>query len=139
MSWAVFVNKATGVQFAFISTHWDFGDEENKQKMRKVQAEEMSKKIADLKAEYNCPVIITGDFNCNNTSNSYNYFMSINGMTNAITSSEYYYNAKGTTTIDFIMITTGDGVFKGYRKLVDNGIQQISDHPANLADIDLLP
>ena len=64
--------------------------------------------------------------------------MGINGMTNAITSSEHYYNAKGTSTIDFIMITTGDGIFKGYRKLIDNGIQQISDHPANLADIDLI-
>lgn len=139
MSWAIFVNKTTGVKFAFISTHWDFGDEENKQQMRKVQAEEMSKKIADLKAEYNCPVIITGDFNCNTNSDSYNYFMSINGMTNALTSSEHYYNAKGTTSIDLIMITNGDGVFKGYRKLIDNGIAQISDHPANLADIDLLP
>ena len=139
MSWAIFVNKATGVQFAFISTHWDFGEEAEKQQMRKVQADEMSKKIAELKAEYNCPVIITGDFNCNNNSDSYKYFMGINGMTNAITNSEYYYNAKGTTTIDFIMVTTGDGVFKGYRKLVDNGIAQISDHPANLADIDLLP
>ena len=99
----------------------------------------MSKKIADLKAEYNCPVIITGDFNCNNNSESYKYFMGINGMTNAITSSEYYYNAKGTSTIDFIMITNGDGVFKGYKKLINNGIEQISDHPANLADIDLIP
>ena len=139
MSWAIFVNKSTGVKFAFISTHWDFGNEENKQQMRKVQAEEMSKKIADLKAEYNCPVIITGDFNCNNNSDSYKYFMGINGMTNAITSSEYYYDAKGTTTIDFIMITNGDGVFKGYKKLINNGIEQISDHPANLADIDLIP
>ena len=139
MSWAIFMDTAKGVKFAFISTHWDFGDEENKQQMRKVQAEEMSKKIADLKAEYNCPVIITGDFNCNNNSDSYKYFMSINGMTNAITNSEYYYNSKGTSTIDFIMITNGDGVFKGYRKLIDNGIAQISDHPANLADIDLLP
>lgn len=139
MSWAIFMEPATGVKFAFISTHWDFGNEDNKQQMRKVQADEMSAKIAALKAEYNCPVIITGDFNCSNVSDSYNYFMSINGMTNAITNSEYYYNAKGTTTIDFIMITNGDGVFKGYRKLIDNGIAQISDHPANLADIDLLP
>ena len=138
MSWAIFMDSAKGVKFAFISTHWDFGDEENKQQMRKVQADEMAKKIADLKAEYNCPVIITGDFNCNNNSDSYKYFMGINGMTNAITSSEHYYNAKGTSTIDFIMITTGDGIFKGYRKLIDNGIQQISDHPANLADIDLI-
>ncbi len=139
MSWAIFMEPATGVKFAFISTHWDFGEEENKQKMRKVQADEMSKKIEALKAEYDCPVIITGDFNCSNVSDSYNYFMSINGMTNALTSSEYYYNAKGTTSIDFIMITNGDGVFKGYRKLIDNGLSQISDHPANLADIDLLP
>lgn len=139
MSWAIFVNKSTGVKFAFISTHWDFGDEENKQQMRKVQAEEMSKKITELKALHNCPVIITGDFNCNNNSDSYKYFMSINGMTNAITDSEYYYNSKGTTTIDFIMITNGDGVFKGYKKLINNGIAQISDHPANLADIDLIP
>ena len=83
------MEPATGVKFAFISTHWDFGDEENKQQMRKVQADEMSAKIAALKAEYNCPVIITGDFNCSNVSDSYNYFMSINGMTNAITNSEY--------------------------------------------------
>lgn len=138
MSWAIFMDSAKGVKFAFISTHWDFGDEAEKQQMRKVQADEMAKKIADLKAEYGCPVIITGDFNCNNNSDSYKYFMGINGMTNAITSSEHYYNAKGTSTIDFIMITTGDGVFKGYRKLIDNGIQQISDHPANLADIDLI-
>jgi len=139
MSWAIFMAPATGVKFAFISTHWDFGTEDNKQAMRKVQAEEMSAKIAALKAEYNCPVIITGDFNCNNTSDSYKYFMDINGMTNALTNSEHYYNAKGTNSIDFIMVTTGDGVFKGYRKLIDNGLSHISDHPANLADIDLLP
>lgn len=139
MSWAVFTEPATGVRFAFISTHWDFGNEEEKQNMRKVQAEEMTAKINALKAEYSCPVIITGDFNCSNTSDSYKYFMSINGMTNAITSSEYYYNAKGTTTIDFIMITNGDGVFKGYKKLINNGLDHISDHPSNLADIDLLP
>ncbi|MGM9642453.1 MAG: hypothetical protein ACI3XI_04505, partial [Eubacteriales bacterium] len=89
------------------------------------------------KAQYGCPVIITGDFNCSNTSDSYNYFMSKNGMTNALTSSEYYYNAQGTTSIDFIMITTGDGTFKGYRKLQQNGLNKVSDHWANLADIDL--
>ncbi len=139
MSWAVFTEPATGVKFVFISTHWDFGDEDNKQQMRKVQAEEMTAKIRALKAEYNCPVIITGDFNCNNNSESYKYFMGMNGMINAITNSEYYYNSKGTTTIDFIMITDGDGVFKGYRKLIDNGLSDISDHPANLADIDIIP
>lgn len=139
MSWAVFLDPKTGVKFAFISTHWDFGDEDNKQAMRKVQAEEMTKKIQTLKAEWNCPVIITGDFNCNNNSDSYKYFMSINGMTNALTNSEAYYNAKGTTSIDFVMITTGDGVFKNYRKLLDNGLETLSDHKANLADIDLIP
>lgn len=139
MSWAVFMNPKTGVKFAFISTHWDFGNEDNKQQMRKVQAEEMTKKIESLKAEYGCPVIITGDFNCNNNSDSYKYFMSINGMTNALTNSEYYYNSKGTNSIDFVMITKEDGVFKGYRKLLDNGLETLSDHKANLADIDLIP
>jgi endonuclease/exonuclease/phosphatase family metal-dependent hydrolase len=139
MSWAVFSDKQTGVRFAFISTHWDFGNEDNKQKMRKIQAEEMTAKINSLKAEYGCPVIITGDFNCNNNSDSYKYFMSINGMTNALTNSEYYYNSKGTNSIDFVMITKEDGVFKGYRKLLDNGLETLSDHKANLADIDLIP
>jgi endonuclease/exonuclease/phosphatase family metal-dependent hydrolase len=139
MSWAVFMDPKTGVKFAFISTHWDFGDEDNKQKMRKVQAEEMTAKIKSLKAEYNCPVIITGDFNCNNSSSSYKYFMEINGMTNALTNSEYYYNSKGTSSIDFVMITKEDGVFKGYRKLLENGLETLSDHKANLADIDLIP
>ena len=139
MSWAVFLDPKTGVKFAFISTHWDFGDEDNKQAMRKVQAEEMTKKIQTLKAEWGCPVIITGDFNCNNNSDSYKYFMSINGMTNALTNSEAYYNAKGTTSIDFVMITSGDGVFMNYRKLLDNGLETLSDHKANLAYIDLIP
>jgi endonuclease/exonuclease/phosphatase family metal-dependent hydrolase len=139
MSWAVFMDPKTGVKFAFISTHWDFGDEDNKQKMRKVQAEEMTAKIKSLKAEHNCPVIITGDFNCNNSSSSYKYFMEINGMTNALTNSEYYYNSKGTSSIDFVMITKEDGVFKGYRKLLENGLDVLSDHKANLADIDLIP
>ena len=139
MSWAVFSDSKTGIKFAFISTHWDFGDEENKQQMRKVQAEEMTAKIKSLKKQYNCPVIITGDFNCNNSSSSYKYFMEINGMTNALTNSEYYYNAKNTSSIDFVMITKEDGVFKGYRKLLENGLETLSDHKANLADIDLIP
>lgn len=137
MSWAIFESKTDGTRFAFISTHWDFGNETEKQEMRKVQANEMSAMIASLKAQYGCPVIITGDFNCSNTSDSYNYFMSKNGMTNALTSSEYYYNAQGTTSIDFIMITTGDGTFKGYKKLQQNGLNMVSDHWPNLADIDL--
>lgn len=138
MSWAVLLDKTTGLQFAFISTHWDFGDEENKQEMRKVQAEEMTQKIKSLKSEYSCPVIITGDFNCSNISASYDYFMSINGMTNALTDSQYYYNSKGTTSIDFVMITKEDGTFVGYRKLLENGLETLSDHKANMADIDLI-
>ncbi len=137
MSWAIFENKTNGTKFAFISTHWDFGNEAEKQQMRKVQADEITAKINSLKAEYGCPVIITGDFNCNNLSESYYYFMDKNGMTNALTDSEYYYNAKGTNSIDFVMITTGDGVFKGYKKLQENGLEKVSDHWANLADIDL--
>jgi hypothetical protein len=65
--------------------------------------------------------------------------MEINGMTNALTNSEYYYNAKGTSSIDFVMITKEDGVFKGYRKLLENGLDVLSDHKANLVDIDLIP
>ena len=139
MSWAVLKDKNTGLQFAFISTHWDFGSEPEKEQMRKVQADEITQKIKSLKSEYSCPVIITGDFNCNNLSTSYDYFMSINGMTNALTSSEHYYNAKGTSSIDFVMITKEDGVFKGYRKLLENGLDKVSDHYANMADIDLIP
>ena len=60
-------------------------------------------------------------------------------MVNALTDSEYYYNSKGTSSIDFVMITKGDGVFKGYRKLLENGLETLSDHKANLADIDLIP
>ncbi len=137
MSWAILQDKTSGTKFAFISTHWDFGSETAKEEMRRVQADELTAKIKSLKAEYNCPVIITGDFNCSNASESYSYFMAKNGMTNALTSSEYYYNAKGTNSIDFVMITTGDGVFKGYKKLQENGLSKVSDHWANLADIDL--
>ncbi|MGM9643425.1 MAG: hypothetical protein ACI3XI_09475, partial [Eubacteriales bacterium] len=52
MSWAVFENKTDGTKFAFISTHWDYGNETEKQEMRRVQADEMTAMINSLKAQY---------------------------------------------------------------------------------------
>jgi len=137
IAWAVLYDSERDVKFAFLSTHWDFGKEKKKENLRRVQADEITAKIQLLKTEYQCPVIITGDFNCNDISESYQYFMSINGMKNALVDAESYDNGQGERSIDFVMITSEDGVFKRYGKLSANGLDTLSDHRAVMVDIAL--
>ena len=81
MGWAILSDKATGSKIGIISTHWDFDNAENDRSVyRRVQAEEMALKVAELAKKYECPVFTTGDYNCRHDSTSMNYFRSINNM-----------------------------------------------------------
>lgn len=69
--WGVFEKLETGEKFGVTSTHWDFGMEEKKQKIRRVQVEEQTEVINMMVAEYNVPVFAVGDFNVYEFSEEY--------------------------------------------------------------------
>ena len=70
---AVFTLKANGKQFAVISTHLWWKSEsaqEGSTAAREAQATEVLKEADRIKAEFGCPVFVTGDMNCTLLSNA---------------------------------------------------------------------
>ena len=70
---AVFNHKDTGKKFAVISTHLWWKSEsaqEGSTAAREAQATELLKEADRIKAEFGCPVFVTGDMNCTLLSNA---------------------------------------------------------------------
>ena len=68
MSYACFEHKESGKRFVLLNTHWeDPGDDEEEKilnlEYRNYQTVDMVEMIAELEAKYNCPLLVTGDFN----------------------------------------------------------------------------
>lgn len=66
MVWGIFKNKATGEEFAVISTHFDTirpNEEELMLSYMKTQIDEIEAKSTELKTQYKVPVFSIGDFN----------------------------------------------------------------------------
>jgi endonuclease/exonuclease/phosphatase family metal-dependent hydrolase len=68
MSYAYFEVKATGEKFVLLNTHYESPGNNEAEKAehleyRNSQTENMVAKIAELEQVYNCPIVITGDFN----------------------------------------------------------------------------
>ena len=64
--WNLLMDKVTGKKFIVMSTHWhhNSGKEyEWANTCRRYQAIEMTDLVNQLNSEYNCPVIVAGDFN----------------------------------------------------------------------------
>lgn len=78
LTWGVFENKRTGDRYLVISTHMCTRDDS----VRGEQAKEALVLIAELVAEYNCPVILGGDLNGTSISANYRLFTE-NGLTDA--------------------------------------------------------
>ncbi len=71
-TWALFTEKATGKKFIAASTHLTYhGDATIANKLRQDDAEELVKRLGEVSAQYNAPVIVGGDFNCGKTSAPY--------------------------------------------------------------------
>ncbi|MBE6596421.1 MAG: hypothetical protein E7641_02015 [Ruminococcaceae bacterium] len=71
-TWALFTEKATGKKFIAASTHLTYhGDATMANKLRQDDAEELVKRLGEVSAQYNAPIIVGGDFNCGATSAPY--------------------------------------------------------------------
>lgn len=67
VSWAVFERKSDKKVFAVTSTHLDLirpNKEEAQLAIMNKQVDEFFVEIDKLKAKYNCPIFMTGDYNC---------------------------------------------------------------------------
>ncbi len=72
IGWALFEEKATGKRFIVASTHFAWlSDPEEAAELRLKHAGLTAQEIPELAARFNLPIIIGGDFNCNNTSEPY--------------------------------------------------------------------
>ncbi|MBQ3126099.1 MAG: endonuclease/exonuclease/phosphatase family protein [Clostridia bacterium] len=148
MNWAVFETIAAGERFAVINTHLDINrtDGSPKNAYRLVQAKEMGERVQELKAEFGCPVLITGDYNCNRNTEEYKLFVETGKVKDAQwdaqvrINSNYktYHNAGeiaglGDSSIDHITYTEGaEGLF--YMNHIKAPICNASDHNPIMAD-----
>ncbi len=151
MNWAVFETLAGGERFALINTHLDINrtDGTPANSYRLVQAKEMGEKVLVLQKEYGCPVIITGDYNCNRNTEEYKLFVETAGVKDAQWTSEQAvnndyktYHTIGVTAdksdgaIDHITYTEGvTSLF--YMNHIDAPIRDSSDHNPIMADLKL--
>ncbi|MBR6826451.1 MAG: hypothetical protein IKM59_07885, partial [Oscillospiraceae bacterium] len=131
--WGVFTVTATGKQFVLISTHWTPGADKSNERL--AQAEQLAKKVNELRHIYGDTVICTGDFNCNDTSQEYRRFLynsnSVDSRPGATTRGDHL------NKIDHIT-ATANGSFSYHTVCYEaNGSYAISDHPFIVADIKL--
>ncbi len=76
MNWAIFETVSDGKRFAVINTHLEINDTEGeKNASRLIHAAELADKVLALKETYDCPVIITGDYNCSRSTEEYKLFV----------------------------------------------------------------
>lgn len=59
--WGLFRSKGTGQVFLVVNTHFNVMASDNSSGL--VQAEQLTSFVLDLNRKYNCPVVVTGDFN----------------------------------------------------------------------------
>ncbi|MBP3413390.1 MAG: hypothetical protein J6K89_09050, partial [Oscillospiraceae bacterium] len=133
--WGVFTVNATGKQFVLISTHWTPDRPGDKSAERLAQAEQLAKKVNDLRLVYGDTIICTGDFNCNDESQEFRRFLalsnSVDSRTGAATRGDSY------NKIDHVT-ATADGTFSYHTVCYEaNGAYKISDHPFVVGDIKL--
>ena len=79
MTWGVFESKSDGERFMLVSTHLCTEDDE----IGALQATELIEVVNAVTAEYDCPVIVGGDFNAAYDEKTYKTFTETAGYLNA--------------------------------------------------------
>ncbi len=131
--WGVFTIQSSGKQFVLISTHWTPGADKANERL--AQAEQLAKKVNDLRLVYGDTVICTGDFNCNDQTQEFRRFLvnsnSVDSRTGAATRGDHL------NKIDHVT-ATADASFSYHTICYEaNGSYGISDHPFAVADVKL--
>ena len=144
-SYAVLKDKATGlVSYIHINAHLDHKSSDYVNRLCVMQ---LKAKADELKSIYQCPIVMTGDYNANEASDAYNYLASgDNGYVDAkyltdlhskVSSNAGYgtsYNASAIGVIDHIFVSNGDvGVYR--HDMIPN--PYLSDHSCVYARLSL--
>jgi len=131
----LFEMKDSGKRFIVTDTHFNANhkDAETENKNRVQQATEFIAKIDKYRKMYNCPIIMTGDYNCREDTEPYNVIES----DKLIFSSKHNAQTKGErateTSIDHIFYT-GAVTPLYYTTIVDAYVINSSDHKAIFSD-----
>ena len=131
--WGVFTLGSNGKQFVLISTHWTPGADKANERL--AQAEQLAKKVNDLRLIYGDTVICTGDFNCADDTQEFRRFLvysnSIDSRPSAASRGDHL------SKIDHVT-ATADGSFSYHTVLYEaNNAYKISDHPFVIGDVKL--
>lgn len=122
MSYAVLREKATGnISYVHVNTHFDH---QSSDYINVLCSRQVANKANELSVLYQCPVIISGDFNSNEGSDAYNYLaLGEHGYVNAkyrtdirsnLPTAPGYgtgYNPSSTSFIDHIFVPKNVGVY----------------------------
>lgn len=144
LSYVVFKDKdANEIAYIHINAHYDHQSADYINRLCSVQVQEKADELSDL---YDCPVVISGDFNSTETSEAYNYLdMGANGYLNAKYMTDNYsvlsscpgygssYNETATDVIDHIFISDNIGVYE--HKIIPNAY--LSDHSCVMVRLSL--
>ncbi len=132
VSWGYFEHIATGKKFVVASMHWNVTSTEGE---REVHARESVSLINELRARYNCPIMTTGDFNCNESTTYYReYLNSTNQKEAAFNADKAAYSEKN--IIDHITYTNDASAL--FFKLLKTSLTAVaSDHNPSFADFKL--
>lgn len=81
VTWGYFEKISTGKKFIVANTHWDIDQNGNQFKI--IHSSEMADIVKGLEAQYNCPVITTGDYNSRESTEMYKNYVAKTGYTEA--------------------------------------------------------
>jgi len=143
----LFELKESGKRFIVTDTHFNANhkDAETENKNRIQQAKEFIAKIDEYRKKYNCPIIMTGDYNSSESSDAYKVIASDKLITEtkytALTKGKIYSTTHGvgsapgeaTNSIDHIFVT-GAATPVYYTTVIDNYVVKVSDHSPIFCD-----
>ncbi len=141
VNWGYYEKLDTKERFFVMNTHWS-----TNQTSRLVESQEMATLYNKYKAKYNCPIITTGDYNANQDSTEYKYYVENTGLKEAglhalIKNRQLrtYHtvgvapNSEYTKAIDHIFYSS-DVSCLYYNVLIDQIVLDSSDHNPIYAD-----
>lgn len=135
-TWVILQNRDTGEQYAHINTHLDHVGE--------IAREKGVEMILEKVSTFDMPVVVTGDFNFDSTSDSYNFLTNgelsdvsklAENADSGCTMHDYTGRTEG-TPIDFICVNEQISSVKTYKIIRDTyDGQYVSDHYPICADV----
>lgn len=150
VTWGLFEQIDSGKRFIVTSTHWDINNSTGPANAyRLIQSGEMAEIVHKLNETYQCPVILTGDYNSSRASEEYRNYATLSGTRDAKVEAVEKINAElhsthavgdlprfGDSAIDHITYTDGATPLR-YNLLIDQPILDASDHNPLVVDFAL--